>query len=67
MPSKGIELVNEVIKGTKYEKQMLAFKRKYCPTFDRNQLVGSGYWRGFMKRNQHLLVTKKGKKYKLNI
>ena len=45
---------------------MLAFKRKYCPTFDMNQLVGYGYWRGFMKRNQHLLVSKKGKKYELN-
>ena len=65
-PSKGIELVNKVIKGTKYEKQMLTFKQKYCLTFDTNQFVGYVYWRGFMKRNQHLLVTTKGKKYELN-
>ena len=29
-------------------------------------IVGSGYWRGFVKRNKDRLVSKRGQKYDLS-
>ena len=28
--------------------------------------VGAGYWQGFMQRNKHLIVSRKGQNYELN-
>ena len=63
-PSEGVKLINSLILGTKSEKDLIAFKEKHCS--NARGTVGVGYWRGFKKRNEHKIVTKKGAKYELD-
>ena len=63
-PSKGLRLVNSVIAGTDAQADLIKWKTRHCS----NSLgtVGKGYWRGFMKRHGHKVVSKRGAKYALN-
>ena len=63
-PSKGLRLVNAVINGTDAQEDLKKWKARHCS----NSLgtVGQGYWRGFMKRHGHKIVSKRGAKYALN-
>ena len=62
--SRGIQLVNNLIKNTEHLDGLVKFKEKFCS--NSNPLVGEGYWNGFMKRNKHLIVSKHGTKYELS-
>ncbi len=52
----GLQLCNSIISGTKYEKLTSEFKDKYLRSSTKK--LGHGYWRGFMKRNKHLISAK---------
>lgn len=62
--AQGLQLVNDLIKGTEYEEKLVKFKSK----FSNNVLpiVGLSYWNGFMRRNGDRIVSKTGKKSDLN-
>ena len=63
-PSKGLMLVNSLIKGMPIQKELVKWKRKFSN--DTLGTVGKGYWDRFIIRNKHKLVSKRGQKYELN-
>ena len=65
MPTQGLELVNSIIDVSTVHYDLMKFQKKYCPA-DKPGTVGSGYWRGFRKRNRRLVVSKQGQKYELD-
>ena len=44
--------------------ELIKWKRKYSNIEEGS--VGISYWRKFMKRNEHRIVSKRGTKYELN-
>ena len=62
-PSDGLSLANSMIKGTEIEKEVFAWKEKFCAPAPE---LGRGYWAGFKKRDEHLLVSVRGQKYALD-
>jgi len=63
-PSQAIQLINEMIKGTDAQRNLIAWKRKY--SFGSSGDVGSQYWRNLKKRNTDKICSKKGQKYELD-
>ena len=63
-PTKGLSLINDLIRGTAYEKKLVEWKSRY--TVNALPTVSSGYWYSFMKRNCHQIVSKRGQKYELD-
>ena len=63
-PFQGLSLVNSLIKKTPVQEDLISFKARFCLNADGE--VGSSYWCAFMKRNGHLIVSKKGQKYELD-
>jgi hypothetical protein len=67
-----IILFNELIKGTCYEKQLVEWKNANIPqhvNYDSDigddGTIGTGYFRGFMRRNKHRLKITKAQKFGL--
>jgi len=63
-PSKGLQLVNSIIKGTKIQDELIKWKQTNTP--NEYGTVGLGYWNKFLKRNKTKLVSRRGQKYELN-
>ena len=63
-PSKGLELVNSLIKGTPLQEELVQWKSRNTP--NDTGTVGVGYWRNFLKRHKTSIVSKRGQKYELN-
>ena len=64
--SDGLRLINDLIKGTDKQKELIEYKieRKiYGVNQSAYGSVGKKYWWGFMKRNRHRIRSKSGKKY----
>jgi len=63
-PSTGLALVNSLIDGQPLQEALIKWKTKYSS----NTLgtVGQKYWRGFMNRHKHRLVSVRGQKYELD-
>ena len=67
----GLQLANSLIVGTQFEAKLRAWKEKHnvharMSNVDDDaggNLLGWGYWRGFMKRNGHLIKSKKAVKF----
>jgi hypothetical protein len=57
----GLQLCNSIIMGTKFKEQVDVFKRRMCRSA--TPVLGRGYWRGFLKRNKHLISSKKAVKF----
>ena len=53
-------LVNSIIKNTPAQADLIALQQ-YSGFLDDLGVIGTGYWRGFMKRNKDKIVSKKGK------
>ena len=53
-----------MIAGTPVQDDLVLFKERVCSNSDAT--VGTSYWRGFMQRNGHTLVSKHGQKYELD-
>ena len=67
--SQGVALVNSLIEGGEEQKKLVEWKIKNSHTsldFTILSHVGPGYWHGFMKRNGHLIESKRGHKYELD-
>ena len=54
--------MSSIIDRTPVQLDLIGFKRRLgLDGFDEDlRLVGAGYWRGFMRRNKHKIVSKKG-------
>ena len=66
-PKEGLELANSLIAGTPVEKEIRKFHR-YKKMFEVDDvespsLLKRGYWRGFMRRNNHRIYAQKGTKF----
>ena len=66
----GLQLANSLIAGTSIELEVKAWKQKHnvqtrlnSHGSDAGGLIGWGYWKGFMKRNGHLVKSKKAVKF----
>ena len=66
MPLDGFWLISSLIVDTNAQETLVAWKEKYSHIRKNVKTVGSGYWQGFMQRNKHLIVSRKGQKYELN-
>jgi hypothetical protein len=55
--SQGLGLCNSIIQGTKFQKVMEDYKKKFCQNF--TDELGPSYWRGFLKWNKELIRSKK--------
>ena len=64
-PSKGLQLVNSLLKGTKLQQDLIEWKEKGNSN-NVTGTVGRGYWRKFMERNKDKIVSKRGQKYELS-
>ena len=63
-PSKGLLLINSLIKGSKIQDELIRWKNNNTPNCIGT--VGIGYWSKFMKRHKDKIVSKRGQKYELN-
>ena len=56
------------ISGAQTEKDVIDFKTKYCfnKSKDGERLLGRGYFKGFKKRNDHHIVSKRGQKCEMD-
>jgi hypothetical protein len=61
----GLELANSVIDGTSIRVSVDAWREKHCAGYRVAKIkkLGMGYWRGFMRRNGHLVFAKKAVKF----
>ena len=57
----GLQLCNSIIKGTKFASKVTEFQSKNLRSV--TEELGAGYWRGFLKRNKHLIAAKKAVKF----
>ena len=62
--SESVQLINSMIAGTQAQIDLITFKSKSL--FGEDRSVGVGYWNGFLKRNGHLICSKRGAKYELD-
>ena len=62
--TEGIALMNDMIKDTQMQEALKGFQpaRHLGSNLFKFGEAGRGWWRGFMKRHGHRLVTKKGKR-----
>ena len=65
-PSDGVRLINSMLNSTGLQSQLVEWKKKYSHHENNICTVGQGYWKSFMHRNKHLIVSSKGQKYELN-
>jgi hypothetical protein len=63
-----VELVNSLIKGSDIEDELIAFKKRRYKNLPLEECkkVGKGWWSGFLRRNGHRIVTKRGQKFESN-
>jgi hypothetical protein len=63
-----LPLVNSIIKGSLTEKEGIEFKARYSHGDENAESagLGLGYHYGFLKRNEHRLVSKLGEKFAAN-
>jgi len=63
--STGLLLANSIISDTPTYDSLLEWKQKHNIHFRNTKkgALGTGYWRGFMKRNKHLVTSKKAVKF----
>ena len=66
IPSKGLQLVNSLINGTKLQQELIAWKKRGNSNNEAG-IVGRGHWRKFMKRNRDKIDSKRGQKYELDM
>ena len=59
-------LANSIIKGTVYEDRVIAFKTKHSHYDDGDELLGRGWYEGFMGRNAHVLQSSYGIKFSVH-
>ena len=72
-PTQGLELANSLIKGKHIENEIRELKKHNLFTSKNKGLcangatLGVGCWRGFMVINSHLIYSKRGQKFSVEI
>ena len=63
-----VSCMNDLIQGTDAQKELIAFQktRKIGKEDFEYGVVTNGWWKGFLKRHGHEIVTKQGEKFALN-
>ena len=68
--STGLALANSLIRGTETEAKVIEWKKKYSQMSDEwidgNNILGRGYWQGFMSRNGQEVESKRGEKFAMD-
>jgi hypothetical protein len=66
--TEAIALMNDMIKNTNTKQKLIEFQqsRKLGTYGFEKGKVTSGWWRGFLRRNEDKLVTKRGEKFAMN-
>jgi hypothetical protein len=67
--SEGLQLMNSLIKDRELQEKLVTFKRQRRMENHLGEVVGEvgkKYWKLFMKRNAHRLVTKRGERFACN-
>ena len=65
-PFEGLALINDMIKGTDIQRELIDWKLRHNIYFERFEdlgTVGLGYWRVFMQRNGQVLCSKVSRKF----
>ena len=65
-PSQCLHLANDLVAGTDTEKKVIAFKNKIYKKNYENADLGQNYWRGFKRRWENVLTSKRGQKFALD-
>ena len=63
-PPRALYLINLLIGDQPTQKDLIEWKQKYSN--NTKCTVGTSYWKSFLKRHRHLLVSKCGEKYELS-
>ena len=63
-PTESMSLINDVIKGTQAQIDLVHWKKKH--SYGDSDVLGVGYWNKFKQRNGHLICSKRGQKYELD-
>jgi hypothetical protein len=64
--AQGLQLANSIIKGTSIEHKVIDWKQRNCKAFQLGYgkaELGKDYWLNFLKRNNHLIRSKKAVKF----
>ncbi len=61
LSSQGLELCNSIIEGTKFQRDVVAYKKLYCWTAE--EKMSLSYWKGFLRRNKQLIRAKEAMKF----
>jgi len=70
--TEALQLANDLTEGNEIQEEVIAWKKKhsyYKEATDRNdvtRMLGHGYWDGFMRKNGHLIVCKRGQKFAMD-
>ncbi len=68
--SEGLAFANSLIKGTPYEEKVIKFQCENCKGTMKESTkkgeLGMQYWKNFLKRNSHRIVSKRGEKFASN-
>jgi hypothetical protein len=64
----GVHIINDLIRGTVYQEQLIEYKKKQgiVQSEDKLGMIGHNYWYAFLERNKDKLETKKGRKFELD-
>ena len=63
-PSKGLQLVNDMIHNTPLQTDLIKWKEKH--TSNATDTLGRKYWKNFMRRHKDKIKSKRGAKYSLD-
>ena len=66
--SESLKLINDLIDSTEIQSKLQEFQniRKLNSCAGSNGTVGKSYWRGFMRRHGHKIVSKRGERFASN-
>ena len=68
-PTESLQLINDCIVGTPVQEELIKWKLRrniYFSSVDDLGQVGKSYWRAFLRKNEHILRCKSGKKYSID-
>jgi hypothetical protein len=64
----GITFINEMINNTTHQQELIKYKEKHGSNQSEDEVgrIGRKYWYKFLERNKDRIVSKRGKRYKLD-
>ena len=65
-PSQCLHLANDLVAGTEIEKKVIELKEKIYKKEYESACLGLNYWKGFKRRWENVLTSKRGQKFALD-